>query len=437
MMRSTILLLLALTVSAFGQAFPGSAAYQAAFLKPAASSTYNPSNDTAGMIVWFNPDTQTENDGDSIVQIHDRSGNAKHLTQTESALRRATLQTSEINGKATFRTDTASGMYHDSFAMPGDVTVFWATSNSVTRTVFNHDDYWVGNLFQNNVLLDYNEMIVGQRLPDVWGVFSMDQDGTGRIFRQNGWPISGWKSTESDGSGRLMLFAGQAYNFNFATDFGEFLIYSNSTMTVQRRQNIEQYLCTKYARSFGTAIDSKIRVYCDGDSITFGDGSNTEAGGEDSWPARLRAGIGSNYDVVNIAVSGQNLLSISNDAPYQVFPFHGGGTNVLFMWEYINSTGMGGSNEIANAISNYCIGAISAGWPTNRIVVASDFHSSTTNAGNVVQRFYTNYAGHFIDLNLQSLRDDSAGIDNIHLSATGWQIVANAVSNVIKNAIYP
>jgi hypothetical protein len=36
MMRSTILLLLALTVSAFGQAFPGTAAYQAAFLKPAA-----------------------------------------------------------------------------------------------------------------------------------------------------------------------------------------------------------------------------------------------------------------------------------------------------------------------------------------------------------------------------------------------------------------
>jgi hypothetical protein len=35
-MRSTILLLLALTVSAFGQAFPGTAAYQAAFLKPAA-----------------------------------------------------------------------------------------------------------------------------------------------------------------------------------------------------------------------------------------------------------------------------------------------------------------------------------------------------------------------------------------------------------------
>jgi hypothetical protein len=37
MMRSTILLLFALTVSAFGQAFPGSAPYQAAFLKPVAA----------------------------------------------------------------------------------------------------------------------------------------------------------------------------------------------------------------------------------------------------------------------------------------------------------------------------------------------------------------------------------------------------------------
>jgi hypothetical protein len=36
-MRSTILLFLALTVSCFGQSFPGSAAYQAAFMKPAAA----------------------------------------------------------------------------------------------------------------------------------------------------------------------------------------------------------------------------------------------------------------------------------------------------------------------------------------------------------------------------------------------------------------
>jgi hypothetical protein len=36
MMRSTFLLFLALAVSAFGQAFPGVAAYQAAFFKPAA-----------------------------------------------------------------------------------------------------------------------------------------------------------------------------------------------------------------------------------------------------------------------------------------------------------------------------------------------------------------------------------------------------------------
>jgi hypothetical protein len=37
MTRSTILLFIALAVSAFGQAFPGTAAYQAAFLKPAAA----------------------------------------------------------------------------------------------------------------------------------------------------------------------------------------------------------------------------------------------------------------------------------------------------------------------------------------------------------------------------------------------------------------
>jgi hypothetical protein len=42
MMRSTILLLLTLTVSAFGQAFPGTAAYQAAFLKPAAGGGGGP-----------------------------------------------------------------------------------------------------------------------------------------------------------------------------------------------------------------------------------------------------------------------------------------------------------------------------------------------------------------------------------------------------------
>jgi lysophospholipase L1-like esterase len=415
----------------------------------AAAAVYNPSNDMAGMIAWYNPDTQAEADGDKIVQIHDRSGNGNHLIQTENTTRRASLETSEINGRATFRTDTASGMYRDSFNMPGDVAVFWATSNTLTRTVFNHDDYWVGNLFQNSVLLDYNEMIVGQRLPNVWGVFSFVQDGTGRIFRQNGVPISGWKSAEADGSGRLMLFAGQAYNFNFATDFGEFLIASNSTMTAQLREDHERYLCNKYGLPWGAAIDSKIRIYCDGDSITSGAGNNTEPGGDESWPTRLRAGLGSAYDVVNIAVSGQNLLNMSNDAPYQVHQLHGNGTNILVVWEYVNAIdaspyggdtqGTMGTNEAFNAISNYCVQARNAGW--TKIIVGTDFHTNQNvqNVSSRVRNEYANFADYLVELSSAALKAHSLtnGGDGIHIDSGGYQHAANAIANVVKTQIYP
>jgi hypothetical protein len=53
-MRSTILLFLALAVSAFGQAFPGSAAYQAAFFKPAAAVGGGGSDLVSPYAYWAN-----------------------------------------------------------------------------------------------------------------------------------------------------------------------------------------------------------------------------------------------------------------------------------------------------------------------------------------------------------------------------------------------
>jgi hypothetical protein len=60
-MRFPILLLFALTVSVFGQSFPGTAAYQAAFLKPAAAAgtTLNDS-----LVAYWNMDAASGNETD-------------------------------------------------------------------------------------------------------------------------------------------------------------------------------------------------------------------------------------------------------------------------------------------------------------------------------------------------------------------------------------
>jgi lysophospholipase L1-like esterase len=403
------------------------------------TAAYNPSNDLTGMIAWYNPDALSGNDGDAIVSYTDMSGNGNHLIQTENTSRRAILKRNIVNGRSTTRANTVTGMYRDGLALPADIAVFWAVSNSTSLTMFDHGSgWWVGNLFANNRMIDFPGWSGDGKKASAgaFNIFSLVSTSDGQVYREYGVPLTGWKNSKSAATARLMLFANDSYAYNAVTDFGEFLIYSNSTMTAARRIQIERYYCTKYNQTYGTT-DGKIRVYCDGDSITYGGGINTEPGGDDSWPARLRAGIGSAYEVVNVGVSAQTLQNMTNDAPVQTYPMHGDGTNILFVWEYANSTGLGDAG-MANTISNYCINAMAAGWPKNRIIVASDFHASCTNAGNIVQANYAVYAGHFIDLNLASLRADSATFgDNLHLTSAGWQIVANAVSNVIKTAIYP
>jgi hypothetical protein len=404
----------------------------------AAAVVYNPSNDMAGMIAWYNPDTQTEANGANIATMLDRSGNGYNLTNLPAYSGfEPTRRTSVVNGHATVRAN-ATGLYRDSLALPGSIAFFWAMSNTVTKTVLEHNNFWIGNIFLDGNLYEYPDIDRGQHTKTSgFNVYSLVSDGTGVMIRENGYPIAGLRKTEANATGKLSVYADRADGYIGASDFGDVLIYSNSVMTGARETNITQWMCDKYGVTFG-AHGSRICVYVDGDSISINAGGdpNTQASGPDSWPKRLQTGLGGTFDVVNLSANAQDIQGITNDAPQQVYPFHGNGTNVLFVWEYINS-GLGDAG-IANTISNYCTWAIAAGWPKNRIIVASDFHSSRTNAGNIVQANYSVYAGHFIDLNLQSLRDDATLFgDDIHLTGAGWQIVANAVSNVIKTAIYP
>jgi hypothetical protein len=419
-----------------------------------AAAVYNPSNDTTGMLLWLNPDTQPEADGATIVTLFDRSGNAKDFIQTDNTGRRPVLAHNSVNGRKMVRLNVVSGMYNTSVTLPDDILVFWAASNRIVTTAydFSTEQHWLVNVGSSRF---YQWPDMGFKLiADGFNVFSYGISNGQQILWENGIPHVGHTESKSGGTGRFTIFSREDYTYAPAggTDWGEFLVYSNNvTMTTARRQQIEQYLCTKYNRTFGTDASGKVRVYCVGDSITAGNGGVDTVSG-DSWPARLQTMLGSGYEVLNLGISGQTILQESNLAPYQVHPFYSIGTgasNILVFWEYVNSvdsTPYGGdsqgalsTNDTFVAISNYCRSASNAGW--SKIVVMNDFHTNQNiqNVVSLVTNGYTKFAPYLAQLNATKAKAHSVtnGGDGIHLDANGWYYPAFAVSNVIKGQIYP
>lgn len=440
-----LLFLLSLLLTAAAVALPPFS------MLPSGVNNINETN-IQGLFLDLNPDGQSEADGTALNLVRDFSGRGNHLIH-ENAARRFTLKTGVINGRSTFRLNTTPGMFRDNFTIPAEVTIFFCASNEFAKTIFNHGQHWFLNFVDRR---QYDWPNLGQKLIgpgfNVYSFVSTNTAQGGHIFWENGVPLVGGPAAKTLNTSRLMVGANQAYSFGSAsTDFGRILMYSNALTTTQR-QRVEQSLCSTYGRTWGQSVDGKTRIYCVGDSITIGIGLNTSAdGGVDSWPTRLQAKLNTNnFEVLNLGISANTLLQISNRMPAQVHPFYGsGGSNVLIVWEYVNAIaatscpGPGGTQgtmsvqDAFNAISNICKAARSAGW--TKIMVPTDFHTNCNvqTVSDMVRTQYVNFADYTAELNLQSLKDDATlQGDGIHLTTNGWAIVSGVISNAVRT-IYP
>ncbi|MBU6231590.1 hypothetical protein KGP36_02885 [Patescibacteria group bacterium] len=123
----------------------------------------------------------------------------------------------------------------------------------------------------------------------------------------------------------------------------------------------------------------------------------------------------------------------TNLGPYQVDPFNGKKTNIVFLLEYVNSR-TDGNPLLANTISNYCLARRAAGF---RVIISDDWHTNfiTEAAGQTVKAFWTNFADAFVELDRADLQYDTFTNDvslNIHPGPNGWQIIATNVAAAVK-----
>lgn len=213
-------------------------------------------------VAWFKADAITgKNDGDTISQWDDSSGNARHATQATGA-NQPTLQTAEINSLPVVRFDgTSDTLITSSFApraSPTGVTMFAVSKLPVAGATFGEIATWGGT---NTVDLRYHNALTLASFQAGGGNPVSNQSAgifrvlTGRftdatnlaLLRDNGTPFTAAATDAPLTSSRtLRLGSNGAGGFFMAGDIAEVILFdeplSDANVTL-----VETYLASKYA----------------------------------------------------------------------------------------------------------------------------------------------------------------------------------------------
>lgn len=105
---------------------------------------------------------------------------------------------------------------------------------------------------------------------------------------------------------------------------------------------------------YGSSAQSKIRIACIGNSITYGSGLTDRS--KDSYPAQLQAMLGPGYEVLNFGVSGATMLKKGNK-PYCNTPEYqqvlASAANVVFIKLGTNDSKLINRPMMGNFVSDY------------------------------------------------------------------------------------
>lgn len=408
-------------------------------LSLANSGYFDPSN---LLVVYWNPDALTNANLSLITNVPDSSGNGNNAYLVDASLTpyAPMLRTNVINGKAILDPGAGFGLTYlcnSNLNLPANITYVWAATNPYTvfQQAYNFPLLdLTGGVGYGSRFYDYPNL--GNKKWNAatsWHVYSITYDGTGEVMTLDGVPWDGGLAFRAATNSLFMWM--RDFSDSFATykgTFGQMKIYNTNLNAVQLVQVVSNE-CVYYGLTYNNQSGVPRRVYCDGDSVTVGNGYPNGYMATDSWTIREQSLLNGNYDMVNIAYYGQTLANQQSKFPYNALPFFGANTNVFIEWAYYNDLGLT-SNALYQAISNICIQARNAGF---KVVCANDFHTngSIPMASLMVSNSWSGFANAFVNLNLASLLADANGNDGIHLTSVGWQIVATNMYPTITNLV--
>jgi hypothetical protein len=260
-------------------------------------------------------------------------------------------------------------------------------------------------------------------------VISAKFDGTNNTMYLGDYPAVSVASTgvfNSTFIGLAAAHTSSGYNGWAKVDIAEVAVYESRNDTFRR-----DHLALNNS-TYGLS-NPRVTV-CLGDSIT-----------ASQWPPHYLTNyaVGAMY-VEDLAVGGHNLDQVATDATdanlyNRIAARVNPEKTAVFVWEYVNAKNAGNTDqEIVNKTSNICVQVRSAG---GKAIVATDFHDATSSvncqgASALMAAQWANFADAIVDLNLQSLRDDSNNnSDTTHLTTVGNLIIAPLVKAAVDSLI--
>lgn len=221
---------------------------------------------------------------------------------------------------------------------------------------------------------------------------------------------------------------------------GEVLVYK-AALTADQMRQVREYLAAKWG------FDRPL-VVCGGDSLTSGYGTTL---GESqkmsltgtSYPCRLYAALGTDYDVRTDSVSGRAISVMISESPHfsDLLVVRGDNENIYVMDEWTNT--LNASKSVGAALSQYkrfCKARKRAGF---KVIVttppyrkdASKYAGYNNDQAAIISHLrahWPEFADEFCDLSLDSRLADADNTtyfnaDKLHLIEAGLQVKADLI----------
>jgi lysophospholipase L1-like esterase len=239
----------------------------------------------------------------------------------------------------------------------------------------------------------------------------------------------------------------------------------NRALTDTELVQVTQYLSTKYsttARTVPAMPDPRLslpQIVFDGDSMTDGHQSTNEL----NYPNQTITLLGgtSNYSYINLGIGGQTVAAMTTDAVSEVDSLLQYGSNRPYNFVVL----MGGTNDLGqpatglvdatttyNRIVTYAQGRRNAGFkvivntilPRSAAGTPADFETSRQTVNSNIRSNWPTFADGIADIASDSIIGPAGASDNttyypdkVHMSNTGYGIVASYVAAAINSITHP
>lgn len=405
--------------------------------------------------------------GQPVGRIKDKSGNGFHATQTTAEARPTyqadvTLPGLEFGGVVfpaasnILVTDTfLDASFNTSFSYYAVITP-GATSGTQVYASHNASRFYAGQDSGANQLLTTGALSDAQmnatrptNSPTMLVCFRYD----GANKRAEIFGPESQRSNEEAATGNLG-FAGTLTLGDLSTGGFRYqgavssLLMINKVTTEAEHKRTTDYFRERFALNFSSAP----RVFCDGNSLTAGNGSSGGAGGETSYPAQMAALL-SGWDVVNLGVPSVQ-TPVRNAAAPEAIDYKLGShrlRNVAVLWEITNQLKENAPATSTQAIADYvtwCEGRRAAGYkvvavtvlPREQVGLYADFETHRQEANAYIRANWTDFADALADVAADNRIGDFGDSgdatyydDGIHLNDLGYSIVAGIVETAVRS----